>query len=500
MLKEKAPVIQTVFIVTIIATIPLVFGAVQPVVWSVYAGLMVCFFLVEWWREKIDFGFLRSPALIFSGGIFGIYTLLQAVPLPAGLLRHLSPFQYQVLEQASVLLGHGLGWQSLSYIWRASIAWWMFLFSLFLFFGILQAYVRRRHNLQIVVGVMLGVAFLEAFYGLVQALIPTLGVLWADTTAYLGDARGTFINRNHFAGLIEMTWPMGMGLILAVANLWSRSGYHLPELPRVNPPSEVRNAEFNGARRTGERYGSSELVRRWKNFLDSDRIGLQLLCLIALLFILLAVLFSKSRAGITGVFVGFVAFVILTYLGGKRISWPGWTSMGFGVAFLLFYGNVIGFEEILGRFLMINESADSRMDIWTTTLAIIRDHPFGIGLRNYEHVMPVYNSLTQSGIKCIHAHNDYLQLLAEAGWPGFLALVGGFYLFLGSSIRRIRTFGPNMDPVRFYIGIGACSGLISIAFHSFFDFNLQIPANLLYFVVLLAIVYGCFKHRPLHSA
>jgi hypothetical protein len=44
------------------------------------------------------------------------------------------------------------------------------------------------------------------------------------------------------------------------------------------------------------------------------------------------------------------------------------------------------------------------------------------------------------------------------------------------------------DPLRFFLAIGALSGLVSIAFHSFFDFNLQIPANCVYFVMLLGIV------------
>jgi hypothetical protein len=38
------------------------------------------------------------------------------------------------------------------------------------------------------------------------------------------------------------------------------------------------------------------------------------------------------------------------------------------------------------------------------------------------------------------------------------------------------------------MAIGALSGLVSIAFHSFFDFNLQMPANCVYFVMLLGIV------------
>jgi O-antigen ligase len=161
--------------------------------------------------------------------------------------------------------------------------------------------------------------------------------------------------------------------------------------------------------------------------------------------------------------------------------------MGGGVAFLMVYGGMIGFDQIIGRFMAIDDSAGSRIGIWKDTIAMIKGHPFGIGLGNYEHVIPVFTTHGSYDTKYVHAHNDYLQLLAETGWPGFIVLVGGFYIFLGKSIRRIRKFGPDMDPARFYIRIGACSGLISMAFHSFFDFNLQIPANMIYFVVLMAI-------------
>ncbi|MFO7615322.1 MAG: O-antigen ligase family protein, partial [Bacteroidales bacterium] len=232
-------------------------------------------------------------------------------------------------------------------------------------------------------------------------------------------------------------------------------------------------------------------------YLSSDRIGSQLIMISSLLFILLALLFSRSRAGITGAFIGFMTYVLLCRLGGKKLSMTAWAIMGTGVTLLLFYGSAIGFDQIIERFLAIDESVGSRITIWKDTWSIIKAHPFGIGLGNYEHVMPVYNTLGPYGIKYIHAHNDYLQILAETGWPGFIALVGGFYLFLAKSILRIRRMGPVMDPVRFYISVGAVSGLISIAFHSFFDFNLQIPANMLYFVVLMVIVMS--KEQPVSS-
>jgi O-antigen ligase len=447
-------------LLVIIATIPLPYASVQPVVWSVYAALIFFMFIYGLWCNNLDFRFAKSPLPLFSLGFFFVFTLFQVVPIPLGFLRILNPFQYNVLEKSTVLLGDFSSWHSISYLSSASFAWWIFLLSLFLFFGLLQPHLTSSRNLVPVIGVMMVLALVEALYGLIQALIPTMGVFWLDTTTSSGTARGTFINRNHFAGLLEMVWPLGLGFIMAKAHIWRKDRIHSSTLSKI---------------------------KRLKIFLSSDNAGLQLTMIFALLFILLALLFSKSRAGITGAFIGFISYILLYRLGGKKLSGSSWLLMGVGFVFLLFYGNVIGFDQVIARFLAIDDSAGSRIDIWKDTVVMIKEHPFGIGLANYDHVMPVFNTLGSYGVKSVHAHNDYLQLLAETGWPGFIALVGAFYIFLGKCIHRIRRFGPIMNPVRFHISVGACSGLISMAFHGLFDFNLQIPANMLYFVALMAI-------------
>jgi hypothetical protein len=67
--------------------------------------------------------------------------------------------------------------------------------------------------------------------------------------------------------------------------------------------------------------------------------------------------------------------------------------------------------------------------------------------------------------------------------------------------RRIKQLDFQRDPLRFFLAVGAFSGLISMTVHGLFDFNLQIPANCLYFVVLMAVLSACtatggFHRRP----
>jgi len=167
-----------------------------------------------------------------------------------------------------------------------------------------------------------------------------------------------------------------------------------------------------------------------------------------------------------------------------------WVITSIIVGMVAFYSLKIGIDPVLERFLRISKDT-SRLDIWRDSLVMIKDHPLGIGLAAAGEVFPVYNTTNFAEVRFIYLHNDYLQLLAEAGWFGFGALVGGFYIFLVKSLFKIRQMHLQADPLRFFLAVGALSGLVSIAFHSFFDFNLHMPANCVYFVMLMGIVYNC---------
>jgi len=300
---------------------------------------------------------------------------------------------------------------------------------------------------------MMGIALIEAVYGLIQTLVPTLGVLWVEyVKAYMGDARGTFINRNHFAGFMEMVWPLTLGFTVAQGG-WGQ-GYTL------------------------------------KKILASERLNRQALLALGIVVLLLALLFSKSRAGIAGASIGFLTFYLLTRSGSKGMSRYSWLMLGGIVGMLVVYSMAIGIGSIADRFFTLR-GGDSRLAFWRDSLPIIKDHPLGIGLRNYEKVFPVYNVSMLADKRLEYAHNDYLQLLIEAGWIGFVAVLAGFLIFMGKSAYRIKHMNPHKDPMRFFLAAGAFSGMVSLAFHSFFDFNLQIPANCVYFVTLMAILYSC---------
>ena len=442
--------IPTLFV---IATIPILFAAVQPWVWSVYSACMIVAFLILLWRSRNKLSIVPGMRINLTVVLFFAVTLFLCVPLPTYVLSYLSPVRYETLTTAQALLNLPSSWRTLSYIPQLALSWWVFLISVCLLYVTVRSLCADAKILKRIVLVMIGIALLEAVYGLIQALVPTMGVLWVDyVQAYMGDSRGSFINRNHFAGFIEMVWPLALGFTMAQGG-WGQ-GYTL------------------------------------KKILASERLNRQALLALGVVVLILALLFSRSRAGIAGALVGFLTFILLTRSGRKGISRYAWLMLAGIVGLLAVYSMAIGIGPLTERFFALSEG-DSRLDFWRDSLPILKDHPLGIGLRNYENVIPVYNVSMLADKRLEYAHNDYLQLLIEAGWIGFIPVLTGFLIFMWKSAYRIKHMHLHKDPMRFFIAVGAFSGLISLAFHSFFDFNLQIPANCVYFVTLMAILYSC---------
>jgi O-antigen ligase len=434
----------------IVATVPVLFAAVHAWVWSVYTVCIFAAFLILLWQNKINTPGIQDKIYSVALGAFFCVGLVQCLPLPSFILSFLSPFRHEVLTRSHAIIHGPVSWQSISYSSLRSLAWWTFLLSLLLFFLVFRKTITSPRHLKLMVYILLGLASMEALYGLMQTFVPTLGVLWIDyIEAYLGDARGTYINRNHFAGFMEMIWPLGLGYTLALGN-WKQK-------------------------------------LSLKTLLSTDRPNFQFFLGIGLALMVLALLFSKSRAGITGWGFGFLTFVLLVHSGSQGIPRSFWIITAVIIGMVAFFSLRIGVDPILERFLRISKDS-SRLDFWRDSLVIVKDHPFGTGLATFRQVFPVYNVSTISEATPYYAHNDYLQLLVETGWIGFAAFVGGFYVFLIRSFRKVRQMRLQADPLGFFLAVGALSGLVSIAFHSFFDFNLQMPANCVYFVMLMGIV------------
>jgi len=281
--------------------------------------------------------------------------------------------------------------------------------------------------------VMLFAFFLSGF-GILQHLTFNGKLYWIREMHYGGIPFGPYVNRNHFAGLIELAIPVSLvPLILGK-------------------------------------------VRRERRFV----IGLFALLPIGALFL------SASRGGVValGVELLFLAFYIaLRRAGGKHLL-----SGGVVLLAALSLVSWLGVREVLSRFgslqtLEVKEAkrASMRHGAWN----IFLDHPLlGTGLGTIQLVYPPYETLYDGKI-VNHAHNDYLEALAETGILGGLCCAWFIGVLVFAAMRTLQEANLTFAAALRLAGLTGCCGFFV---HSLVDFNLHIPANafLFFLMALLA--------------
>jgi O-antigen ligase len=143
----------------------------------------------------------------------------------------------------------------------------------------------------------------------------------------------------------------------------------------------------------------------------------------------------------------------------------------------------IGAETAIQRFSLLQASDVSlsrRISMARGAFHVFLDHPItGTGLGTLVDVYPRYETI-YDGKLVDHAHNDYVELLADAGLLGGISGVSFLVLLYQRSRRNLTTRQSRFSRGLHAGGIVAVSGLL---FHSFFDFNLHVPSNALLFLL-----------------
>jgi O-antigen ligase len=390
---------------------------------------------------------LRWPLLLLAA--LGLLAVIQIVPLPPFLGSLLAPTAAAHREA----LGAG-GWRPISWEpgWTLREVWRIGLHLALLYAVVTVA--RRRRTRWLLAGAVVAVAGAEAVYGLLAryALGDTI-LLFGKLEA--GRVSGTFINRNHFAALMEIGIPMAVALLVH-RRLAARRGFE------------------HGSRPPG--------------LVDV------LLVVVALLMAIAAVL-TISRAAIGALFAGTLVLLFLL-LGLRR----GAVSKATLVVFVLLLLSVpvllvLSLGKLEERFSYGVSSTgffDVRFPAWASTLELWLDQPIlGSGLGSYREAIHAYQSPLVPQ-ELYYAHNDYLNLLADGGAVGFLLGL----LFAGAGVWTAFRLARGPDGQSRTLAVGALAGAAGVAAHSVFEFNLQIPGV----TVPLAVVAGLGLARARESA
>jgi len=119
------------------------------------------------------------------------------------------------------------------------------------------------------------------------------------------------------------------------------------------------------------------------------------------------------------------------------------------------------------------QAGSGRFLIWKGSWELWKQSPwYGNGLGSYWLAYPPYRPAHDAdyGNAGFYAHNDYLQILIESGWPALILLLfllaAVLYLF-----AKIYRSGSAEGSVKIEAA-GLFAALFSVFFHSVFDFNL----------------------------
>jgi O-antigen ligase len=135
----------------------------------------------------------------------------------------------------------------------------------------------------------------------------------------------------------------------------------------------------------------------------------------------------------------------------------------------------------------VEASFAARINAWKGVLPMIAANPIsGTGLGTFSLAYPRYKIYGETVI-WDQAHNEYLQAFAESGLIGGAILVWGLVVFWR---RRLSPLLSNRWQAQPPVALGAALGVLVLWIHSLVEFNLQIPANGLLFVLLGALVFA----------
>ena len=441
--------------------LPLPFGAVgEGAILAFETATLVLFafhILFVSGRARGDDSVEHAPLLpilkILPAVFFGIATL-QILPLPFSVLKILSPQTFRLqAEAAAVAFGGPVvgGWGTLSLVPSLSLRQLLLFFCCFLFGYMVWSYIRTKKDLELFVWTLLAGAVFQAFYGLAEFFSGS-GKIWGFLKVhYLDSATGTFINRNHFSGYLEMIFPISLGYILAKADFFS-----------MKPGGRLKEKLL---------------------WFSQDR--LQKVFLLSLISILigLGIFFSRSR---TGIFIFFATFFLLAmalsaFGRKKRRSLKVVRTV---IVAILAVAVLIGIDPLIERFAQGHLTQDPRAVYFANSIELIGRFPVaGVGLGGFIYAYPTVRKIYDPSL-VDHAHNDYLELAAEAGLIAALALIAAALIALVWAVRRWR---ERHDPLVRGVTLGAILGVVAILIHSLTDFNLQIPANAATFAAVFAL-------------
>lgn len=431
--EKRRPRTETALFVIVCATAMLatiLFGAVDNITWVLLTAIWMIamvLWLVSGWRNglRINTSSIQLPLI----GLL-LIGIIQMLPLVSRSFPEIS--------------GGGVS-AALSvdpFITRLFV---LKLAVFILFFGACLTELDSQKRLKTLVTAIIVFGSVLAFYGILQRLADPGGIYG------LRDPKqaipfGPFVNQHHFAALMQMTGGLAVAMVF------------------------------------------------------SDRISrnVRVLAAAGLAIMGAAAMFTSSRGGLIG-FAAMVAFVPIFKIfraekDGRKGAAENRSSKfpviagvaGIAIVMVtlaLFLG---GGESLMRGTGVVSAGEDvssGRFHFWPIAVQIFLANPIiGAGFDGFGYAYTQFDSWSGQ-FRVEQAHNDYLQILADAGILGFVCIAAFIVLLFKKGLTVIN----NSRGTRRAAAIGALAGCFGVMLHSFFDFPLRTFSNSFFFLMLAAI-------------
>lgn len=449
-------------LLVLLAWLPLPWGSHSS--WAISLAGLFCFFLLAAWcvlslRRRVRLpsrlGALSVPLILWLLWLFWI--AFQAMPLPAGLLSQLSPHALQFHRTItdigqrpidSISIAPGLTWSK----WLESCVY----FGIYVLCILL---IRGERRLRMVLTVLLVCGLAQAAYGGMMLMSGAEYGWLQKKIFYVGYATGTFVNRNHFAGYLELAAAAGLALVLA-------------DLRSDDRGWSLRNMAGN--------------------LLDLA-LSPKVRARAALVIVAAGLVLSRSRAGnlafFTSVGIAGVAYVLLR----EREMFVRALILFASVLAIdvMIVGERFGFEKVIERIETTRLEEEGRVRLLQEIGPVVNQYALtGSGLGTFSLAYEPYRSPSM-GEYMNHAHNDYVEFMVEVGMIG-VGLLGALLAWHAWHALRVGFMRENR--LRVATAFSMLMAMLAMAVHAFADFNFQIPAVAGTFVALLGAIAACSEH------
>ncbi|MFC1668649.1 O-antigen ligase family protein [Chlamydiota bacterium] len=428
---------------------PLFFGSVRSWVQTCFSLLIFtsCLVFVLYNLKTGNTRFSVTP-IGWSLIILSVYIVIQVIPLPSQFLAYISPQKIRLLSTIDNVTKN----IAITVYRYASVEELVRILSYLFVFFLTINFCKTEKEIGFVLITIIGIGSFEALYGLYEWGIGRQHIFLYKKVHHLQSVTGTFINRNHFALYMVLSFFVSLGYLFY--------------------------------------YRFQKMQRSLKEvLLFSDRRSLIFIVLILATMIMgITVFLTLSRGGIFSFFIALLCMFVFLRLKSSKKQYE-WVILLFIVVLVLLVF-FMGMDPLLKRFQLLEDQFVEdylRFTIWYDTLEIVRNFPLlGTGAGTYPYIFRLFQTITDYKFLPTHAHNDFLEILSDYGIIGFLVITVGFLLFF---IKQIKLLKKRRNPAVKRLGAALFAACIAVLIHSFFDFGLRIPANAYLFFVILGLFY-----------